>query len=101
MAALSPALIFSAATEATKATEAQGLALCPSEFRSMRRRSRRDSSEGPSDIPSRQKETTMPRVSLNQLAPEFSLPDLSGSPVSLSDYRGRKNVLLVFNRGFT
>lgn len=43
----------------------------------------------------------MPRVSLNQLAPEFSLPDLTGSPVSLSDYRGRKNVLLVFNRGFT
>jgi peroxiredoxin len=43
----------------------------------------------------------MPRVSLNQLAPEFSLPDFSGSPVSLSGYRGRKNVLLVFNRGFT
>jgi peroxiredoxin len=42
----------------------------------------------------------MPRVSLNQLAPEFSLPDFSGNPVSLSDYRDRKNVLLVFNRGF-
>ena len=43
----------------------------------------------------------MPRVSLNQNAPEFSLPDFSGSLVSLSDYRGRKNVLLVFNRTFT
>jgi peroxiredoxin len=42
----------------------------------------------------------MPRVSLNQLAPDFSLPDFSGSPVSLSQYRGRKNVLLVFNRTF-
>lgn len=42
----------------------------------------------------------MPRVSLNQLAPDVSLPDFSGSVVSLSDYRGRKNVLLVFNRGF-
>ncbi len=43
----------------------------------------------------------MPQVSLNQIAPEFSLHDFSGAPVSLSDYRGRKNVLLVFNRGFT
>ena len=43
----------------------------------------------------------MPRVSLNQAAPGFSLPDFSGAPVGLSDYRGRKNVLLVFNRTFT
>ena len=39
-------------------------------------------------------------MSLDQTAPEFSLPDFSGMPVSLSDYRGHKNVLLVFNRGF-
>jgi peroxiredoxin len=43
----------------------------------------------------------MPRVSLNQAAPDFTLPDFSGAPVGLSDYRGRKNVLLVFNRTFT
>jgi peroxiredoxin (alkyl hydroperoxide reductase subunit C) len=43
----------------------------------------------------------MPRVSLNVLAPDFTLPDFTGRPVSLSDYRGSKNVLLVFNRGFT
>jgi peroxiredoxin len=43
----------------------------------------------------------MSRVALNQIAPEFSLPDFSGSVISLSDFRGRKNVLLVFNRGFT
>jgi len=43
----------------------------------------------------------MPRVSLDAPAPEFSLPDFTGRPVSLSDYRGRKNVLLVFNRTFT
>lgn len=42
----------------------------------------------------------MSRVSLHQIAPDFSLPDLSGSMVSLSDFRGRKNVLLVFNRTF-
>ena len=43
----------------------------------------------------------MPRVSLSQTAPDFSLPDYSGNQVSLSDYRGRKNILLVFNRTFT
>jgi peroxiredoxin (alkyl hydroperoxide reductase subunit C) len=43
----------------------------------------------------------MPRVPLDAEAPEFSLSDFTGRPVSLSDYRGRKNVLLVFNRTFT
>jgi peroxiredoxin len=43
----------------------------------------------------------MPRVTLDQTAPDFTLPDFSGRPVSLSDFHGRKNVLLVFNRGFT
>jgi peroxiredoxin len=42
----------------------------------------------------------MPRVSLNQIAPDFTLSDFSGNPVRLSDFRGRKNVLLVFNRTF-
>jgi mycoredoxin-dependent peroxiredoxin len=42
----------------------------------------------------------MPRVALNVTAPDFTLPDLNGNPVSLSDFRGRKNVLLVFNRTF-
>jgi peroxiredoxin len=43
----------------------------------------------------------MPTVSLHQNAPDFSLPDFSGKPVSLLGYRGEKHVLLVFNRGFT
>jgi peroxiredoxin len=43
----------------------------------------------------------MPRVALNQPAPDFTLPDYSGRFVSLSDFRDRKNVLLVFNRTFT
>ena len=42
----------------------------------------------------------MPRVSLNQVAPDFSLADYRGNRVSLEDFRGRKNVLLVFNRTF-
>lgn len=43
----------------------------------------------------------MARVSLNQIAPDFSLADYRGNAVSLSDFRGKKNVLLVFNRTFT
>jgi peroxiredoxin len=45
-------------------------------------------------------ETTMARVELNTPAPDFTLPDLNGKTISLSDYRNRKNVLVVFNRGF-
>jgi peroxiredoxin len=43
----------------------------------------------------------MPRVELNKLAPEFSLEDIEGNLVRLSDFRQKSNVLLVFNRGFT
>ncbi len=34
------------------------------------------------------------------LAPDFELPDFTGKPVRLSDYRGKAIVVLVFNRGF-
>lgn len=43
----------------------------------------------------------MPRVSINQIAPDFSLTDFKGNVFKLSDLRGQKNVLLVFNRTFT
>jgi len=42
----------------------------------------------------------MSKVSLNTPAPDFSLVDYCGEKVSLSDFQGYKNVLLVFNRGF-
>jgi len=35
-------------------------------------------------------------IEIGQLAPEFTLPSNSGQKVSLSDYRGAKNVLLMF-----
>ncbi len=41
----------------------------------------------------------MPRVAIDTPAPDFTLPDYTGQPVSLSDFRGQV-VLLVFNRGF-
>jgi peroxiredoxin len=42
----------------------------------------------------------MAKVELNTRAPEFTLPDFNGKSVSLSDFAERKNVLVVFNRGF-
>jgi peroxiredoxin len=42
----------------------------------------------------------MSRVELHAPAPDFTLTDFNGRDVRMSDFRGRKNVLLVFNRGF-
>lgn len=33
-------------------------------------------------------------------APDFALKDTEGRTVRLSDFRGDKHVVLVFNRGF-
>ena len=43
----------------------------------------------------------MPQVALNTPAPDFSLLDYQGERISLSDFKGKFNILLVFNRGFT
>jgi hypothetical protein len=37
---------------------------------------------------------------VGQPAPDFTLPDSAGRPVSLADYRGRQPVVLVFYRGY-
>ena len=42
----------------------------------------------------------MSKVSINKPAPDFTLKDYEGNPVSLSDFKEKQNVLLVFNRGF-
>lgn len=42
----------------------------------------------------------MPRVELHAPAPEFALLDFAGAEIRLSEFRGTKNVLLVFNRTF-
>ena len=33
-------------------------------------------------------------------APDFAATDSEGRAVKLSDFKGRKNIFLVFNRGF-
>lgn len=42
----------------------------------------------------------MGKVAISSQAPDFSLDDLHGRRIALSDFRGKQNVLLVFNRGF-
>jgi peroxiredoxin len=42
----------------------------------------------------------VPQVAIDIPAPDFELPDFTGTPFKLSGLRGLKNVLLVFNRGF-
>jgi peroxiredoxin len=42
----------------------------------------------------------MSQVTLDTPAPDFELADYTGKLVRLSDFRGKTNVLLVFNRGF-
>lgn len=44
--------------------------------------------------------TDLERVKEGIEAPDFSLTDQNGATVRLSDFRSRKNVVLVFYRGF-
>ncbi len=43
--------------------------------------------------------TDLERVAVGNAAPDFSLRALSGDVVTLSEFRGQQNVLLVFYRG--
>jgi hypothetical protein len=40
------------------------------------------------------------RVEINTTAPDFMLDDFRGQAVRLSDYRSKRHIVLVFNRGF-
>jgi cytochrome oxidase Cu insertion factor (SCO1/SenC/PrrC family) len=37
---------------------------------------------------------------VGERAPDFTLPDAGGRPVTLADFRGKKPVVLVFYRGY-
>lgn len=43
--------------------------------------------------------TEIHRVAAGTVAPDFSLRTLAGDTLTLSDFRGEKNVVLVFYRG--
>ncbi len=43
----------------------------------------------------------MGKIELNIPSPDFEIQDLNGENVILSSYKESKNVVLVFNRGFT
>ena len=40
------------------------------------------------------------RVAVGSAAPDFALESLTSAPVTLSQLRGKQNVVLVFYRGF-
>lgn len=43
----------------------------------------------------------MTEIALGKQAPDFVINDFNGQPVNLSNYRGKKHVVLAFLRGFT
>jgi cytochrome oxidase Cu insertion factor (SCO1/SenC/PrrC family) len=40
------------------------------------------------------------RVKVGQAAPDFSLEDVNGKVITLSDFRDKKSVILIFYRGY-
>lgn len=44
--------------------------------------------------------TDLERIKVGDRAPDFTLENMDGKRISLSDFRGKKNVVLVFNRGY-
>ena len=44
--------------------------------------------------------TDLQRIKAGQPAPDFTLEDMEGKSITLSDFRGKKTVVLVFYRGY-
>lgn len=42
----------------------------------------------------------MPSVEVNTPAPDFEMEDFKGETFKLSNFKNKKNVLIVLNRGF-
>ena len=54
---------------------------------------------GPKD-PTSSGATELDRVKVGQAAPDFALENVEGQAVKLSDFRGKKALVLVFYRGY-
>jgi cytochrome oxidase Cu insertion factor (SCO1/SenC/PrrC family) len=50
--------------------------------------------------PATQPPTDIDRVKVGQPAPDFTLEDSGGKAITLSDFRAKKSVVLVFYRGY-
>jgi cytochrome oxidase Cu insertion factor (SCO1/SenC/PrrC family) len=50
--------------------------------------------------PATQPATDLYRVKVGQPAPDFALENTDGKAMTLSDFRGKKAVVLVFYRGY-
>jgi cytochrome oxidase Cu insertion factor (SCO1/SenC/PrrC family) len=44
--------------------------------------------------------TDLERVKIGDKAPDFTLENMDGKKITLTSYRGKKNVVLVFYRGY-
>ena len=44
--------------------------------------------------------TDLQRIKVGQPAPDFTLEDMDGKSITLSDFRGKKTVVLAFYRGY-
>jgi cytochrome oxidase Cu insertion factor (SCO1/SenC/PrrC family) len=44
--------------------------------------------------------TDLERIKIGEKAPDFTLKNLDGKKIALANYRGKKNVVLVFYRGY-
>lgn len=44
--------------------------------------------------------TELDRIKIGQAAPDFALENVEGKTINLSDFRGKKAVVLVFYRGY-
>ena len=54
---------------------------------------------GPKD-PTSGSTTELDRIKVGQAAPDFALENVEGQVINLSDFRGKKAVILVFYRGY-
>src|SRR5262252_1468428 len=72
----------------------------PKRWRFLVKNSETEISRWRAPIAAAQVPDTATALHVGERAPDFTLPDASGRPVTLADYRGKKPVIIVFYRGY-